>query len=161
MPTFPNARYLFSKAEYAHWESEAGEAEAAQGHSGAVDDCFADSVLPVMEAGLVTFVDDGHSVDDQMSIESSAGHTPGHISLNLDGGDRHAVFSGDLMHHPVQVAYPEWNSRFCVDPKMSRATREAFVERHRDTDTTILAAHFAAPTAGRIVSNGTRAKFQV
>ncbi len=162
VPTFPNARYLFSKAEYAHWEAESGaEAEAAAGHSGAVDDCFADSVLPVVEAGQVHFVDDGHAVDDQLVIEASPGHTPGHICLNLEGGDRRAVFSGDLMHHPVQVAYPEWNSRFCVDPAMSRATREAFVARHADSDTTILAAHFASPTAGHIVANGARCKFQV
>ena len=162
VPTFPNARYLFSKAEYAHWEAEAAmEAAAAAGRSGAVDDCFTDSVLPVMAAGQVQFVDGGHGIDDNLTIEASPGHTPGHICLNLEGGGRRAVFSGDLMHHPVQVAYPEWNSRFCVDPAMSRATRQAFVDAHAETDTTILAAHFASPTAGRIVANGGRRKFQI
>ena len=161
VPTFPNARYIFSKAEYAHWEAEAAGAVGAAGRSGAVDDCFADSVLPVVEAGRVDFVEGDHAIDDRLSIEPSPGHTPGHVCLNLAGGGRRAVFSGDLMHHPVQCAYPEWNSRFCVDPALSRATREAFVERHTETDTTILAAHFAAPTAGRITANGQRRKFQV
>jgi glyoxylase-like metal-dependent hydrolase (beta-lactamase superfamily II) len=156
VPTFPNAKYLFNATEYAHWEKES-RAEAA-GASGAGDDCFADSVLPVVEAGRALFVDGEHAIDEHLQLEPSPGHTPGHVCLNLSAGGRRAVFSGDLMHHPVQIAYPEWNSRFCVDPARSRATRQGFVERHADTDTLILAAHFAAPVAGRIVSAGPRCR---
>jgi len=159
VPTFPNARYLFNSAEYAHWEAEA-KATAAAG-SGAGDDCFADSVLPVVEAGQVLFVDGDHAIDDALQLEPTPGHTPGHVCLNLSAGGRNAVFSGDLMHHPVQCAYPEWNSRFCVDPVLSRATRQGFVERYADTGTLILGAHFAAPTAGRIVADGDRCKLAV
>ncbi|MDP6705901.1 MAG: MBL fold metallo-hydrolase [Alphaproteobacteria bacterium] len=160
VPTFPNAKYLFNKTEYAHWEAEA-KAEAGADRSGAGDDCFGDSVLPVVEAGQVLFVEGDHAIDDALQLEPTPGHTPGHVCLNLEAGGARAVFSGDLMHHPVQCAYPEWNSRFCVDPAQSRATRQGFVERHADTDTLILGAHFAAPTAGRIVANGGRCKLQV
>ena len=75
------------------------------------------------------------------------------------GEECFAVFSGDLLHHAVQVAHPEWNSRFCWDGEMSRASRRKFVEQNADTDTLILAAHFPSPTAGTIVSNGPRCKF--
>jgi len=66
-----------------------------------------------------------------------------------------------VVHHPIQVARPEWNSRFCVDPEQSRATRRKFVDDHAETGTLILAAHFATPTVGRIVANGARCRFEV
>lgn len=66
-----------------------------------------------------------------------------------------------MMHHPVQVAYPEWNSRYCHDPVLSRATRQSYVERYPDTATQVLAAHFLQPVAAPIVSNGARCKFPV
>ena len=156
VPTFPNARYLFHANEYAHWESmEAGEAE----RSGGQDGCFADSVLPLMEAGQALLVRDGHQIEDGLTIEPSPGHSPGHVCLDLQSGGRRAIFSGDVMHHPVQCAYPEWNSRFCFDPAQSRATRQRFIADHADSDTFILAAHFADPVAGRIVDNGERCRF--
>ncbi len=158
VPTFANARYLFHEDEYAFWE--AGRTAGPQGF-GSGDDCFADSVLPVVEAGLAVLVRGGHEIDGTMVVEETPGHTPGHVCVNLAAGGARAVFTGDLMHHPVQCAYPEWNSRFCVDPERSRASREAFVDRHAVTDTVILAAHFAQPTAGRVAANGGRLKFEV
>ncbi len=157
VPTFPNAKYLFQKDEYAFWQKE----QSGAGRSGANDGCFEDSVLPVMAAGQALLVESDHAIDDTLHLDPSPGHSPGHVCLNLSGGGRNAVFSGDLMHHPVQCAYPEWNSGFCYDPDQSRATRMGFVDRHADTDTIILAAHFAAPTAGRIVSGGARCRFAV
>ncbi len=44
VPTFPNAKYVFSKAEQDHWAGPAGR----QGFNAGV---YADSVLPVVESG--------------------------------------------------------------------------------------------------------------
>ncbi|MFP6697776.1 MAG: MBL fold metallo-hydrolase [Alphaproteobacteria bacterium] len=156
VPTFPNAKYLFEKTEYAHWA--AGEEDGIQG-LGSNDGCFEDSVLPVMAAGQAILVDGDHALDDQMWLEPTPGHSPGHVCMNLSAAGQRAVFSGDLMHHAVQVAHPEWNSRFCWNGEMSRASREKFVHDKADTDTLILTAHFPSPTAGRIVGNGERCKF--
>ena len=158
VPTFPNAKYLFCREEYEFW---AGQQATAQSRSGAADGSFADSVLPVMQAGKAVLVAGDHALDDNLRLEPTPGHSPGHVCLHLEAGGGHAVFSGDLMHHPVQCAHPEWNSRFCHDLDASRAQRRRFVERHADSQTIILAAHFAGPTAGRIVANGPRRKFQI
>jgi hypothetical protein len=56
------------------------------------------------------------------------------------------------MHRTVQVAEPQWSSRFCYDPAQARLTRRAFVERHADSGTMILAGHFPHP--GFIVKEG-------
>jgi glyoxylase-like metal-dependent hydrolase (beta-lactamase superfamily II) len=159
VPTFPNAAYLFHTAEYAYWE-EVRDMDPAVGF-GRTEGCFADSVLPVMEAGQALLVEDGYRIDDALWLEHTPGHSPGHVCLNLETGGAQAVFSGGLLHHPVQCAYPDWNSRYCENAVQSRAARRGFIERNADTNTLVLAAHFATPTAGRIVSNGQRCIFEV
>jgi len=157
VPTFPNAKYVFHKDEFRYWEEHGKDWVG----SGSLDGGFEDSVLPVMRAGQVTLVDNDFAIDDQVTLEPTPGHSPGHVCIDVRSSAGHVVLSGDVVHHPIQIAYPEWNSRFCVDPDQSRASRKIFVDRHADRDTLILPAHFASPAAGRIVANGERCKFQV
>ena len=144
VPTFPNARYLFARTEYAFWETRHKDDPY-------YTDVFRDSVLPVVEAGRVDFVDGDHEIESGLHLEPSPGHTPGHVCVNLESGGQRAVFSGDMMHHPLQVPEHQLSSMFCADPDQSRKTRTAFVERHADTGTLIVPAHFPGRTAGRIV----------
>jgi glyoxylase-like metal-dependent hydrolase (beta-lactamase superfamily II) len=101
-------------------------------------------------------VDATHVIDPWLRLEPSPGHTPGHVCVRLSTSAGQAVFTGDLMHRVVQVAEPQWSSRFCHDPAQAAATRRDFVERHADSGVLILAAHFPRP--GRIVrqDGGTR-----
>ena len=131
-PTFPNATYLFAGEEWDYWRHER-------------DACIADSVVPVVEAGRARLVESNHGVDRWLRFEPTPGHTPGHVCVRLTTGAGEAVFSGDVMHRVVQVAEPQWSSRFCYDGKRAADTRRAFVERHADTGTLILAAHFPRP----------------
>ncbi len=156
VPTFPNAKYVFHEKEYRHWEEHGNRIEGP----GAEDGSFEDSVLPVMAAGQVELVDNDFAIDDQFTLDPTPGHSPGHVCINVRAAGQHAVLAGDVIHHPIQIAYPEWNSRFCVDPARSRATRRDFVARHADTGSLILPAHFASPAAGRIVTNGERCKYR-
>jgi glyoxylase-like metal-dependent hydrolase (beta-lactamase superfamily II) len=157
VPTFPKARYLFHKDEVAHWSSHGYHVTGP----GTGDGCYEDSVLPVIAAGKAELVGNDFAVDDALTIVPSPGHSPGHFCVEVRGSEKHAVVSGDVVHHPIQMAHPEWNSRFCLDQPLARETRRRFVETHADTATIILAAHFASPTAGRIIGNGQRCKFVV
>ena len=157
VPTFPNAKYVFHKDEYNYWE-KVGKKGGGQGSQ---DGCFVDSVLPVMAAGQVALVDADFEIDDLFTLDPTPGHSPGHVCIDLNTNGHHIVMSGDILHHPIQIAYPEWNSRFCVDPDRSRESRKGFVEKHVDTDSLLLPAHFASPTMGRIVGNGDRCKYQL
>ena len=142
-PTFPRAKYVFAGDEWEYWRHER-------------DLCIADSVVPVVEAGQAMLVDSRHAVDPWLAFEPSPGHTPGHVCVRLSTSGGQAVFTGDLMHRTVQVAEPQWSSRFCYDPKQAAATRREFVERHADSGVLVLAAHFPRP--GYIVraEGGTR-----
>ena len=67
---------------------------------------------------------------------------------------------GDLFHHALQISEPHLNSIFCEDPVLSAKTRTDFVERHADTDTLIIPAHFPGETAGRIRDAGGEWRFE-
>ena len=152
VPTFPRARYLFALTEWQHWTALPDDDTKR---------IMADSVAPVLDAGLADLVEMDHRISDEIRLEPTPGHTPGHVSVRLISGDGDAVITGDLMHHPVQVAEPDWQSSFDTDPARARRTRRAFSERYADTPTAVLGTHFHHPTAGRIIRVGERLRFVV
>jgi glyoxylase-like metal-dependent hydrolase (beta-lactamase superfamily II) len=152
VPTFPNARYLIHSREWSYW-SEADDRSFG--------DVIGDSVRPVLEAGLVDLVESDHAVADAVRLEPTPGHTPGHVSVRLRSGRDEAVITGDLMHHPVQCAHPEWGSRADVDAEQAVRTRRRFLERSSREGALVLGTHFAGPTAGRVVRDGAAFRFAV
>jgi glyoxylase-like metal-dependent hydrolase (beta-lactamase superfamily II) len=114
-----------------------------------------------MEAGQAVLVDQDHELDSNVWLEPAPGHTPGNVVVNLRSGDDLAVLTGDLMHHPLQLARPDFSSRFCEDPVQSHATLRALIERYADTDTRIAPAHFASPTVGHIVRSGEAFRYRM
>jgi len=153
VPTFPNARYVFARSEFEH------RARLRETKPGGDYGVYADSILPVVESGQVDLVDSDHELEGLLRLEAAPGHTPGNVVIHLQPGREHAVLSGDVIHHPLQVKYPEWSAAFCEDPAASAACRRRFVEAHADTETLILPAHFPAPTAGYIRSHGNRWRY--
>lgn len=159
-PTFPNARYVFARREYEHWEAE-HRAALSRGEPPINHGAFADSVLPVVEAGRAVLVDADHQIDDTVWLEPAPGHTPGNVIVHVaDCGDR-AILAGDVIHTPAQLARPKLSSNFCSDPAQSASTRLALIDSCADTDTRVLTAHFPAPTAGRIVSSNGAFRFDI
>jgi glyoxylase-like metal-dependent hydrolase (beta-lactamase superfamily II) len=152
VPTFPNARYIFARREYEHWEKVHREIVAAGGEP-LSHGSFADSVLPVVEAKRAVFVESDHEIETGVHLEPAYGHTPGNCVLHAKNGGSHALFVGDVMHTAAQLAQPALSSCFCDDPTESAKTRTALIERHADTGTVLLACHFPTPVAGRIRSN--------
>jgi glyoxylase-like metal-dependent hydrolase (beta-lactamase superfamily II) len=155
VPTFPNARYLVSRREWAYWRSEAGIKSLDR-----TGDFISDSLLPIVERGQADMIEDRHVLSDCVEIEPAHGHTPGHFVVRLSGGGREAVLSGDLLHTPLQLRYPDWSTRFCVDPEMARQTRRRFLARHCDSELLIFPAHFPSPTGGRVRRDGDHYRFE-
>ena len=152
VPTFPNARHLWNRAEYEHWS------KTDQRQFG---DVIGESVAPVFEAGLVELVREDHVVTDEVQLESTPGHTPGHVSVHIRSRGEEAVITGDLMHHPAQAARPEWRSSADWDGEMGERTRRDFLARYADRPVLIIGTHFATPTAGRLVSDGASYRLDV
>lgn len=153
VPTFPNARYVFARTEWEFWEQKNRKKPNFSGG------CIDDSVLPVIEAGLADMVDSDYAIDDQVWLEPSPGHTPGHVSIRLASQGQNAVMCGDAIHSPVQCAHPEWNASACFDPEQSRRTRRGLLEGVCDTDTLLMTAHFPSPSMGHVVPEGNAFRF--
>ena len=101
-PTFPNARYLIARQEFAYWHAHRSEQQYG--------DYMADSVLPVLAAGLVDLVESDHQLCDEVWLEPTPGHSPGHVSVRIASQGQSALITGDFMHHPCQMARPHWCS---------------------------------------------------
>jgi glyoxylase-like metal-dependent hydrolase (beta-lactamase superfamily II) len=145
VPTFPRARYLFGRTEFEYWSA------AEDGEHPTI---LADSVKPVIDAGLAELVEMDHRLSDEISLRPTPGHTPGHVSVIIQSKGDTAIISGDAIHHPCQMAHPEWTLPFDSDPDGAVATRTALLEEVADKQVLFIGTHFAAPTAGRVVRDG-------
>ena len=144
-PTFPNAKYLFNKQEWEHWKDEPNPEDQA---------VVEQNITPIIEAGLVEWVDNAWSIDDEVGLVPTPGHTPGHCSVRLGSKGREAIITGDIMVNPVQIAEPQWSQIADTDRALAIETRTHFIDQHCDTGTMILGTHFNTPTGVYIVSQG-------
>jgi glyoxylase-like metal-dependent hydrolase (beta-lactamase superfamily II) len=149
-PSFPNARYLLGGVEWEHWST------TREGWTGTI---IEQSVQPVLDAGLADLIEVGFHITDNVWLEGTPGHTPGHMSVRISSGGQGAVITGDLMHHPSQIARPDWASVADTDPGAAGRTRLDFIERYADSNTLVFGTHFNAPTAGLITRDRTGFRF--
>ena len=152
VPTFPNATYLIGGTE---WDFFSRAEDPFL--KGPVDD----SVRPVMAEGMSRLVDDAHRITDEVWLESTPGHTPGHFSVRISSKGEEGVITGDCMHHPILCRYPEWDNRFDNDGPRAKRTRREFCERYADSRVLVFGTHFATPSAGWIVRKGDSYRFVV
>jgi glyoxylase-like metal-dependent hydrolase (beta-lactamase superfamily II) len=146
VPTFPQARYLLGRAEFAHWTGDHGREDMRP--------ILADSVLPVHEAGLVDLVETDHALCPEVSLVPTFGHTPGHVSVRVASRGEEALITGDFLHHPCQIAHPDWSSTADWDAEQAHRTRLRMYRELADRPVLVLGTHFAGATAGRIVRDG-------
>ncbi|RDI67968.1 MBL fold metallo-hydrolase [Nocardia pseudobrasiliensis] len=148
VPTFPNARYLTSRAEWDFWAGYDMEEPRRQ--------MFRDSVYPIAEAGLLDILDvPAHGLEllPGLRLIPTPGHTPGQVAVELTSGDYAAVITGDCIHHPVQLPHPGIGSCVDIDPEQAEKTRRALLSTLADTGTLLFGSHFPPPTAGHVRSH--------
>jgi len=145
VPTFPNARYLFSRTEYEHFQANSQHMDR---------EAFDDSIVPVVNSGQAEMTEGEHPVAEGIWLEPAPGHTPGHVAMKLESDGAAAIFTGDILHHPLQVYRPEWNSRFCVLPDAARASRRGVLDYCADKGALLMPAHFGDPHCGHVHRDG-------
>jgi glyoxylase-like metal-dependent hydrolase (beta-lactamase superfamily II) len=147
VPTFPNARYIAPAADYHYFapdgpvarQSPRTEQEATQQRGDQL--VFADSVLPVEEAGQLICWSDDYQVSQSLRLRPAPGHTPGSSVLWLDAGQP-AVFVGDITHSPLQVRRPDDPCAFDVNGTAAAATRRRIFTEAADAHATVIPAHY-------------------
>ena len=152
VPTFPRARYLFSEIEWEDIQKPTYPEDEA-----IVRDC----VRPVLDAGLVDLVNTDHRVTDEVWLEPTPGHTPGHVSVRIASRGEEAVITGDIVHHPIQLGEPTWYGAYDADVEQAIATRRSFCERYADRPVLVLGTHFRTPAAGHLVGGGANWRLEI
>jgi glyoxylase-like metal-dependent hydrolase (beta-lactamase superfamily II) len=155
VPTFPNAKYVFSKEEYEQYQPENVRPESPPPFMYS----YQDSVLPVIESGQALIVSGEHQVNEILTVLPSPGHTPGHVTIRAADGTQAGLFLGDVIHNPVQIADPDLNSAYCEIPHVARRSRRQLLECAVDTNALLVPGHFLAPHVGRVAREDDHYRF--
>jgi glyoxylase-like metal-dependent hydrolase (beta-lactamase superfamily II) len=141
VPTFPKARYLFSKKELDYWLAANAKQTVPP---------IADSVIPIVEAKRCDLITSDHAMDDHVRLLPTPGHTIDHFAVALGKSGKDAVITGDLIHSPLQAKYPELSMYVDYDANQGIETRRKFLEHYCDSSTLCCFAHFPSPSRGHI-----------
>jgi glyoxylase-like metal-dependent hydrolase (beta-lactamase superfamily II) len=148
--TFPNARHILPRADF-DFQSEHHLADPTCGPS------FRESVQPLIELGLIDLVDDGdtiiHEDGVQLWIEGAPGHSPGNSIYHLASEDGHAVFCGDVVHHPLQLVRRDLALAFEENMEMTVEARARLLANVADRPILVFPAHFNGTSGGWVLSD--------
>ena len=150
LPTFANARYVFGKTEYEHWRDHSDEPDKVA--------VFNDSVKPIVDAGKAELIASDARLCEEITLIPTPGHSPGHMSILIESDGEAGLLTGDVAHHPCQMAHLDWSSTADSDPAQSAETRRELFSRFADTPTLVIGGHFSA---ARIRRDGDAFKFIV
>jgi glyoxylase-like metal-dependent hydrolase (beta-lactamase superfamily II) len=146
VPTFPNAKYVFSKAESDYFSTPGSESRRI---------VFEDSVLPIIQAGQAETVgEQGGPYLDGIVFFPTPGHSPGHMSISIKSRGDEAIFAGDIFHNPLQVYRPNLNSVYCAEPDRSRASRRWLLDYAARQKAILFTAHLPETSAGMVTRRG-------
>lgn len=148
VPAFPNARYIFGRTEYEHWRDHSTEPDKAA--------VFGDSVQPIVDAGRADLIPGDHRLSGEISMIATPGHSPGHMSILIQSDGEQGLLTGDVAHHPCQMAHLDWSSTADSDQAQSAATRRELFARFADRPTLVIGGHFSA---GHIRRDGDAFRF--
>ena len=146
-PTFRNATYHWTAAEQAHWPAQPPSPVTRH-------DIFR-AVAPRLQTR-----EDGEAIAPGINVVALPGHTPGQAGVVLSSRDARAFILGDAIACPVQLEEPEWSGLGDIDPKLARATQEAWAREVEGTDTLATASHFPGLTFGRVLRGEGRRYWQ-
>jgi glyoxylase-like metal-dependent hydrolase (beta-lactamase superfamily II) len=151
VPTFPKARYIFSRAEHAYFTDP--QNQTARNRT--TFQVQKDSVEPIIKSGLADMIEiDGRESITGFTFHPTPGHSFAHASIAFRSGAEQALFAGDVLHCPLEVYKPDWNTVFDAFPEEARESRMWALKFAADHDAMIFSSHFTASSAGNVLRDG-------
>jgi glyoxylase-like metal-dependent hydrolase (beta-lactamase superfamily II) len=153
----PNAAYCVGATEWDFWHGE----NATRG-------------LPAERAGFVTgarrrfdaiksrvkMVKPGNDIVTGLRVVDTAGHTQGHVSLEIAGGEGLIVGSDVLTHPLISFAHPEWRTTADHVPEQAVTTRKRLLDRLAGDRSRLIGFHLPYPGIGTVARNGAAYRFE-
>lgn len=146
-PAFPKASYVVAAAEWDFWHGS----NALSG-------------LPAERAGFVTgarrsyahikdkvrMVKPGDDVVTGIRVLATPGHTQGHVSLEVAGGDGLVIGGDALTHALISFRHPEWRPQADHVPDLAAATRARLLDRLATDRMKLVGFHLPYPGVGYV-----------
>jgi glyoxylase-like metal-dependent hydrolase (beta-lactamase superfamily II) len=150
VPTFPNARYMFSKIDRDFFDPAGPGRRPNQMLAFGQTNVFEDSVQPLLDAGIVDLVEPGDKLGKSITFTLGHGHTPGQLVTELVSCGESALFVADIVHHPIQLYCPDWNSTYCDDQGQAILTRWRVLEDAVERNAILLPTHWGGVHCCRV-----------
>jgi glyoxylase-like metal-dependent hydrolase (beta-lactamase superfamily II) len=96
----------------------------------------------------VKIVKPGEDIVTGLRVLDTAGHTPGHISLEPAGGDGLIVVGDAVPHATVTFAHPEWRFGFDAIADLAIANRCKRFDRAATEKVKLIGCHWPHPGVG-------------
>src|SRR5262249_58224775 len=111
----------------------------------------AGSLQPGADAGKADRVASAGRRNDEIRLIPTPGHSRGHMSIHIKSDGEEGLLTGDVAHHPCQMAHLGWSSTADSDAKQSAVTRRELFSRFADKPVLVIGGHF---NAGHIKREG-------
>ncbi|MEP6691145.1 MAG: MBL fold metallo-hydrolase [Gemmatimonadaceae bacterium] len=143
-PSFPNARYVVQKGEYAY-ATHTNERTAAS--------YFAPNFVPIAEAGRFDLIEGDREIVRGVSVMRTPGHVPHHQSVRIESGGEVALFLGDIVPTHAHLPLP-WIMGYDVEPLVTLETKRTLLARAADERWLLVFEHDASVAWGRVAHDG-------
>jgi glyoxylase-like metal-dependent hydrolase (beta-lactamase superfamily II) len=137
---FSKARYLITRLDWDHWTGPALRPFSER------------CLLPLRDH--ITLIEPDFVIAPGVRTLPALGHTPGHIGIVVESQGEKLMDVADAMHHPIQVAHPDWSPHFDSDPGVAAQVRRALLAQAAADSCRVLAYHFGFPGLGIIRADG-------
>ena len=149
--TFPNATYYAGQAEWDFWM----DPDFLTKMPLALHD-FARGTRRALDAvnDRVILLQPGHDVVAGVRAIDTVGHTPGHLSFELSGGEGLLIAADVATSAIVSFEHPEWVFGFDTLPDVAIRSRRSFLDRAATDRPKLLGYHWPYPGLGYAERHG-------
>ena len=153
---FPNATYFIGRNEWDFWTDPAFEAHMPPAlHAfarGAQRDLFA-------VEDRITRLEPGDHIVPGIRVTATPGHTPGHVSVELDGPEPLLIVGDACTSDTIFFENPDWRFGFDTDADLALATRKVLLDRAQAEKIKVFGYHWSHPGPGFVDRKGTAYRF--
>ncbi len=152
---FPNAEHLMSATEHQFWTAENPDLSKS-GIPEAQRATFVAGAKKVLGTVKWTLLDGESDARSKVRVLPAPGHTPGHLTLLIDGGaSKQLYYITDTCHHyAIMLPHPEYHVGFDTDRELSIQTRKRVFERAAADKLLVAGTHLPFPAVGHVSKSG-------
>jgi glyoxylase-like metal-dependent hydrolase (beta-lactamase superfamily II) len=130
-PTFPKARYVIRRGEFEY---------ATHPNERTAGSYFNHNFVPLVEAGVVDFVDDDREIIPGIRAVRTPGHTPHHQGLLIESDAEKAFYIADLVPTVHHLPLP-WIMGYDVEPLVTLETKRRILQQALSEDWLLIFEH--------------------